>query len=91
LDLLKPTARKLINEFMVKQLLPEEISQDFLRALQEALFGLIKVSVKINDLGTVLLKDVSPVTPAELKKRFEEYVDGLTRGKEPMKVRIVLE
>jgi hypothetical protein len=28
---------------------------------------------------------------AEMRKRFEEYVDKLTRGKEPGKVRIVLE
>ena len=33
----------------------------------------------------------SPVTPAEIKKRFEEYLDELTKGKEPGKVRIVLE
>jgi len=30
-------------------------------------------------------------TPAEIKKRFEEYLDQLTKGKEPGKVRIVLE
>ena len=30
-------------------------------------------------------------TPAEMRKRFEEYLDGLTKGKEPGKVRIVLE
>jgi hypothetical protein len=33
----------------------------------------------------------SPAAPAEMKKRFEEYLDGLTKGKEPGKVRIVLE
>jgi hypothetical protein len=26
-----------------------------------------------------------------MRKRFEEYLDGLTKGKEPGKVRIVLE
>ncbi len=30
-------------------------------------------------------------TTAEMKKRFEEYLDELTKGKEPGKVRIVLE
>jgi hypothetical protein len=38
-----------------------------------------------------LLAGGSPATPAEMKKRFEEYVDQLTKGKEPGKVRIVLE
>jgi len=28
----------------------------------------------------------SPATPAEMRKRFEEYLDGLTKGKEPGKV-----
>ncbi len=38
-----------------------------------------------------LLSGGSPATPAEMKKRFEKYLDELTRGKEPGKVRIVLE
>jgi len=39
----------------------------------------------------VCVKGGSPATPAEMKKRFEEYLDELTRGHEPGKVRIVLE
>jgi hypothetical protein len=49
------------------------------------------VPVKIADLRAALLSGGSPVTPAEMKKRFEEYLDELTKGKEPGKVRIVLE
>lgn len=33
----------------------------------------------------------SIVTPAEMKKRFEDYLDQLVKGKEPGKVLIVLE
>ena len=29
--------------------------------------------------------------PAEMRNRFEDYLDQLTKGKEPGKVRIVLE
>jgi hypothetical protein len=32
-----------------------------------------------------------PATPGEMKKRFDSYIDQLTRGKDPAKVRIVLE
>jgi hypothetical protein len=39
----------------------------------------------------VLLAGGSPATPAEMKKRFEEYLDHFTKGKELGKVRIVLE
>ena len=67
------------------------MGQDFIHALQEVLSGLEKVSVKTTDLRTALLSGGSPATPTEMKKRFEEYLDQLTKGKEPGKVRIVLE
>ena len=41
-----------------------------------------KVSVKIVDLRHALLVGGSPATQAEMRKRFEEYLDGLTKGKE---------
>ena len=56
-----------------------------------ALSGLHKVSVKTEDLRAALLSGGSPATPAEMKKRFDEYLDELVKGKEPGKVRIVLE
>jgi len=55
------------------------------------LSGLQKVPIKIADLRAALLSGGSPVTPAEMKQRFEDYLDQLTKGKEPGKVRIVLE
>lgn len=57
----------------------------------QALSGLTKVSNKMDDLRAAILAGGSPTTPAEMKKRFEEYLDQLTKGKEPGKVRIVLE
>ncbi|HHD64075.1 MAG TPA: ATP-binding protein, partial [Desulfobulbaceae bacterium] len=91
LDLLKPEPKKLVNGFIKKRALPDEIDQDFIHALGEVLSGLQKVPVKIADLRAALLSGGSPATPAEMKKRFEEYLDELTKGKEPGKVRIVLE
>jgi hypothetical protein len=91
LSLLKPEPRKLVDGFIKKRALPDDLDQDFIHALQEALSGLTKVSVKIADLRDALLSGGSPATPAEMRKRFEEYLDGLTKGKEPGKVRIVLE
>jgi len=55
------------------------------------LSGLTTVSVKTADLRAGLLSGGSPATLAEMKKRFEEYLDELTKGKEPGKVRIILE
>ncbi len=91
LDLLKPDAKKLVDGFIDKRVLPDELDQDFIHALGEVFSGLQKVPVKTANLRAALLSGGSPVTPVEMKKRFEEYLDELTKGKEPDKVRIVLE
>ena len=91
LDLLKPEPEKLVNGFIKKRELPDNLGQDFIHALSEVLSGLQKVPVKTADLRAALLSGGSPATPAEMKKRFGEYLDELTKGKEQGKVRIVLE
>ena len=91
LDLLKPGPKKLVNGFIKKGALPDELKQDFINALREVLSGLQKVPVTTADLRSALLSGGSPATPVEMKKRFEDYLDELTKGKEPGKVRIVLE
>jgi len=80
-----------VNGFIKKRALPDEITQDFIHALYEVLSGLQKVRIKIADLRAALLSGGSPVTPAEMKKRFEEYLDELTKGRDPQKVRIILD
>jgi hypothetical protein len=91
LALLKTGPLKLVDGFMKKKALPDDLTQDFIQAMKEALSGLTKVSIKMDELRTAILAGGSPATPAEMKKRFEEYLDYLTKGKEPGKVRIVLE
>jgi len=93
LDLLRPEARAEVGAFMRKRELPAELSREsiLIQALNEALSGLVKVTVKADDLRAALLAGGAPVTPAEMKKRFEAYIDELAKGHEPEKVRIVLE
>ena len=91
LDLLQPEPKKLVNGFIEKQALPDELDQDFIHALGEVLSGLQKVPVKTANLRAALLSGGSPITPVEMKMRFEDYLDELTRGKDSDKVRIVLE
>jgi hypothetical protein len=55
LSLLKPEPRKLVDGFIKKRTLPDDLDQDFIHALQEVLSGLTKVSVKIADLRDALL------------------------------------
>ena len=91
LDLLRPERRKLVNDFIETQELPESLDSDFIQALREALSGLQKVSVKMEDLRAVLLSGGSPATPELMKRQFAKFLDNLVRGKDAGKVRIVLE
>jgi len=91
LEVLKPEQRELLQGFLFTRTLPDDPSPEFVRALQEALSGLIKVSVKVEALREALLAGGSPVTPQEMRSRFEEFLGALLRGKEPQRVRIVLE
>lgn len=91
LDLLKPERKKLVNSFIKRQALPDEVDQHFIQSMDEVLSELQRVPVKTDDLRAALLFGGSPATPAEMSKRFEEYLDKLTRGKDPSKVRILLE
>ena len=83
--------RELIEAFLEKGTLPEKLDEDFLQALREALAGLIKVVVKPEELRHRLTSGGSPATLEEMRKRFEQYLEELTRGKEASKVRIVIE
>jgi hypothetical protein len=67
------------------------VNHDFVAALQEALSGLSKVIVTTEGLRTALLAAGSPATVTELKKRFDDYLVEIVKGKDPSKVRIVLE
>jgi len=91
LNLLKPRPRKLVDGFIKKRALPDDLDGEFVQAVKEALSGLIQVSVNTDDLRAALLSGGSPATLSEMKKRFEEYLDGLAKGKEPGKVRIILD
>ena len=91
LELLKPEAKKLVNRFIHEQTLPDDLKQDFIDALREALSGLQKVLVRASDLRAALRAGGAPATPEEMRVRFEQYLDRLTKGMEPGKVRIVLE
>jgi Family of unknown function (DUF6079) len=91
LTLLKPTPRKIVNAFLAARAIPEDVSQGFVGALQEALSGLSKVVITSESLRDALLAAGSPVTVTELKKRFDDYLIEISKGKDPSKIRIVLE
>ena len=91
MDLLKHDDRDPLEAFIKAKELPAPLSNNFVHALKEVLSGLVKVTVKTRDLQKALQVEGGPATPAEMRKRFEEYLDRLTKGKDPAKVRIVME
>jgi predicted ATPase len=91
MSLLKSDEREQLEVFIKSRKLPIPLDNSFIHALQEVFSGLVKVTFKVQDLQSALKVTGGPVTPEEMKKRFEEYVDELIRGKDPAKVRIVLE
>lgn len=90
-DLLKAPQKKMLKDFMTAKELPDDISQEFLTALQSALSGLAKLPVRLDELKSALFPDGSPATPAEFKERFNAYVDQILKGRDAAKVRLVIE
>jgi len=91
MDLLKYDDRQSLEDFMKIKELPVPLSNNFVHALREVLSGLVKVVVSADELQQALQVDSGPATPTEIKRRFEEYIDQLTKGKDSAKVRIVME
>jgi predicted ATPase len=90
-ELLKPESRAQIDTFLTERHLPDELSRYFLNALQESLSGLIKVTVNIEELQKILQHDGSPMTVTEMHKRFNDYLNELTKDKDVNKIRLVFE
>ncbi len=91
LGLLKSAPRRIVDALLATRALPEDVTQDFVAALQEALSGLSKVIITSESLRNALLAAGSPATVPELKKRFEDYLIEISKGKDPTKIRVVLE
>jgi Asp-tRNA(Asn)/Glu-tRNA(Gln) amidotransferase C subunit len=90
-ELLKAAQKKLLNEFMKAKELPDEITTEFLAAIQQALSGLTKLPVSLEDLKKAMFPDGSPATPKEFKERFTAYLDKILKGRDAAKVRLVIE
>jgi hypothetical protein len=89
--LIESDKRVLLETFLKDENLPEEISSEFLAAVEEALSGLEKVSLNFDNLQDSIIAGGFPVTLMELQRRIDRYLQETTQGKNPHKIRIVLE
>jgi energy-coupling factor transporter ATP-binding protein EcfA2 len=97
-----PTARKSIkllpdpqrvevDSFLKAKTLPEKISNDLVQGMQQALSGLVAIPVKPSDLLDSLSDGGAPCTVEQIHTRFADFITKITRGKEPSKVRLVID
>lgn len=89
--LLKPEQNELLQQSIKDGALPDEVGNDLVQAFQEVFSGLSKVSLKSSELKAALFPDGSPATPAEFRERFAHFVEEVLKGRDPGKVRIVME
>jgi energy-coupling factor transporter ATP-binding protein EcfA2 len=90
-DCLKNDDRKSVEAFIQSGELPTPLTNNFIAAVTEVLSGLVKVTARAGELKTALQIEDGPATLEEMKKRFERFLEDLTKGKDLSKVRIVVE
>lgn len=91
IKLLPAEQKEAVNAFVKSKSLPDKIGNDLVQGMQQALSGLIAISVKFADLLDALSDGGAPCTVEQIQTRFEEFVQKITRGKEPAKVRLVID
>mgnify|MGYP001156654280 FL=1 len=91
ISLLSEKDKALLEEFIKSKELPDKVDENFVKILKEVLAGLIKVTINLDEIRRVISKAGGSITPAELKRVLDQYIDSLTQGKNPLRVRIVLE
>ena len=88
---LLPSAQKAAVEgFLKSRQLPEKIDADLVQGIQTALSGLIAMNVIPADLLDSLSAGGAPCTVEQLRTRFEEFLQRITRGREAAKVRLII-
>jgi len=90
ISLLPAAQKKEVKAFLKDQVLPEKIGNDLVQGIQQALSGLTAVNIKPSELFAVLNGKGGPCTLEQLRERFEAYLQKLTQGKEPGKLRLVI-
>jgi len=91
LELLPEDAQGQIQSFIDSKELPDDVDDAFIKAITDALKGLVKVVMRSDAMRAALLSGGSPASPNDLRARFEQHLNELTKGKDVTKVRIVLE
>jgi hypothetical protein len=90
-ELLQTDNRALLENFLDEGNLPNEISYEFLEAVQESLSGLEKVTLNFKAFQDAIAEGGFPMTLLELQRRIERHLQAITNeSKQPFNIRVVL-
>ena len=90
IDLLPSEQKRAVNAFLKARALPEKISNDLVQGMQTALGGLIPIIVRPTELLAALSDNDAPSTAEQLESRFRDFLEKVTRGKEQVRVRLIV-
>jgi hypothetical protein len=90
IDLLPGEQKRAVNAFLKAKALPEKISNDLVQGIQQALAGLIPIVVRPAELLAALSDSDAPSTADQLESRFRDFLEKITRGKEQVRVRLII-
>lgn len=91
IKLLPDVQKEAVEAFLKGKKLPEKISNDLVQGMQQALAGLVAISIRPDALLDALGDGGAPCTVEQIKTRFESFLQKLTQGKEQGKVRLVID
>lgn len=89
--LLKQQQKQAINDFISNEVLPDPIGLEFINAVNEVLSGLVKVPIKLDGIKAALLSGGTPMTITDMKSRIDGFIQNISKGKDPDKIRIIVE
>ena len=91
IDLLDDDQSKAVKKLIKNGGLPKTIDTELVKGIESALAGLQRINVDPKDLLNKLSEGSTSFRVEQFKKRFEDFVTELTRGKDIDKVRIVID
>ena len=91
LKLLDASTQKIINDFLDSKVIPPEVPDSFINALNECFKGVKKKTVKTSDFAKKIIGDGNPVKVEVLRARFEQWIAEQIENDDPNSIVIVLE
>jgi len=89
--LLSEESQKLISDFLSAQVLPAQISDEFITTMNDCFKGVKKKSIKTSEFAKKIAGDGAPLKVEELRARFESWIKDQIGSDDSNSVRFVLE